>query len=131
MISRGLFACVVLTAASASFLLSQSAVKRPPITGVAHVALKTNDLAAARRFYGHDLGFSDALAMPARPSPAAWFKVNDHQYLEVYEALRSEDEDRVIDVAFETTDAKAMRDYLAGKGVGVPASRTSSGEPTC
>jgi catechol-2,3-dioxygenase len=89
MMSRGLFACAVLTAASASFLLSQSAVKRPPITGVAHVALKTNNLAAARRFYGHDLGFSDALAMPAPANPAAWFKVNDHQYLEIYEALRS------------------------------------------
>jgi catechol 2,3-dioxygenase-like lactoylglutathione lyase family enzyme len=121
MLSRGLLACAVLTVASASFLLSQSGVKRPPITGVAHVALKTNDLAAARRFYGHDLGFSDALAMPTRLGPAAWFKVNDHQYVEIYETLRSEDEDRLIEVAFETPDAKAMRDYLAAKGVGVPA----------
>ena len=65
-------------------------------------------LAAARRFYGHDLGFSDALAMPAPASPAAWFKVNDLQYLEIYEALRSEDEDRFIEVAFRigTIDAR-------------------------
>src|SRR3954454_19904845 len=91
--SRGLSVCAVLTVASASFLLSQSGVKRPPIIGVAYVALKTNDLAAARRFYGHDLGFSDGLAMPAHLGLAAWFKVNDHQYLEVYDALRPEDED--------------------------------------
>jgi catechol 2,3-dioxygenase-like lactoylglutathione lyase family enzyme len=122
MMSRGLFACAILIVASASFLPSQSGVKRPPITGVAHVALKTRDLVAARRFYGHDLGFSDGLAMPARLGPAAWFKVNDHQYVEVYEALRSEEEDRLIEVAFETPDAKGMRDYLATKGVEVPAS---------
>jgi catechol 2,3-dioxygenase-like lactoylglutathione lyase family enzyme len=121
MMNRGLFACAALTVASGSVLLSQSGVKRPPITGVAHVAIKTNDLAAARRFYGRDLGFSDALAMPAGRGPAAWFKINDHQYVEIYETLRSEDEDRLIEVAFETTDAKALRDYLAAKGVDVPA----------
>ena len=118
---RRLFVCAALTAALGPFLLSQSGVKRPPITGVAHVALKTNDLAAARHFYGHDLGFSDALVMPEALGPAAWFKVNDHQYLEIYDTLKSEDEDRLIEVAFETTDVKAMRDYLAGRGVSVPA----------
>jgi catechol 2,3-dioxygenase-like lactoylglutathione lyase family enzyme len=121
MVSRGLFACAVLTVTSTSFLLSQNGVKRPPITGVAHVTLKTNDLVAARRFYGRDLGFSDSLAAPPGIGPAAWFKVNDHQYLEINEGLRSEDEDRLIEVAFETTDAKAMRDYLAARGVSVPA----------
>jgi catechol 2,3-dioxygenase-like lactoylglutathione lyase family enzyme len=120
MISRGLV-CALLTAAT---LLSQSGPKRPPITGVAHVALKTDDLAVARHFYGHDLGFSDALVMPPQLGPAAWFKVNDHQYLEIYETLRSEDEDRLIEIAFETPDAKAMRDYLAAKGVDVPATVT-------
>ncbi len=59
--------------------------------------------------------------MPASLGSAAWFKVNDHQYLEIYETLKSEDEDRPIEVAFQTTDAKAMRDYLASKGVAVPA----------
>lgn len=122
MMSRALFTCVVLIGASASRLLCQIGLKRPPITGLAHVTLKTNDLAAARHFYAHDLGFSDAVQLPPGLGPAAWFKINDHQYLEVYETLRSEDEDRLIEVAFETTDAKAMRDYLAEKGVDVPAS---------
>jgi catechol 2,3-dioxygenase-like lactoylglutathione lyase family enzyme len=110
-----------VTAALVPLLLSQSSVKRPPITGVAHVALKTNDLTEARRFYGRDLGFSNALAMPKQLGPAAWFKVNDHQYLEIYETLKSEDEDRLIEIAFETADAEALRDYLAAKGVDVPA----------
>ena len=121
MLRTSLIACSALTAALAPFLLPQTSVKRPPITGIAHVALRTNNLAAARRFYGHDLGFSDALAMPASLGPAAWFKINDHQYLEIYQTLNSEDQDRLIEVAFQTTDAQAMRDYLAGQGVGVPA----------
>ena len=77
--------CVALTAALVPALLSQSNIKRPPITGVAHVALRTNGLNAARRFYGHDLGFSSTLARPENRGPAAWFKINDHQYLEIYE----------------------------------------------
>ena len=52
--------------------------------------------------------------MPERAVPG-WFKVNDHQYLEIYETLKSEDEDRLIEVAFATTDAKAMRDTWPAK----------------
>ncbi len=52
MVRRNLFVCVALTVELGPFLLSQSGVKRPPMTGVAHVDLKTNDLAAGRRFYG-------------------------------------------------------------------------------
>ncbi len=120
MFKLSIIVCAGLAAAAAPFLLSQSGVKRPPITGIAHVAFKTNDLAAARRFYGHDLGFSDALVMPERLGPAAWFKVNDHQYVEIYQSLKSEGEDRLVEVAFQTPDAKALRDYLATKGVDVP-----------
>jgi len=121
MLRPSLAACAALAVALTPFLLSQNSVKRPPITGIAHVSLKTNDLAAARHFYGNDLGFSGVLVMPERLGPAAWFKVNDHQYLEIYQTLKTEDEDRLIEVAFATTDAQAMRDYLASKGVEVPA----------
>jgi len=91
-------------------------VKRPPIVGVAHIALKTKDLAAARQFYGQYLGYQEPFAM----DKAACFKVNDHQYIEVYPELKSETEDRLVRVAFETTNAQQLRDYLAGQGVKVP-----------
>jgi len=93
------------------------AVERPPIIGVAHVALRTNDLAAARNFYGKDLGFADT----CNDAKAACFKVNDHQYVDVYPELTG-DEDRLIEVAFETTDVKQLRDYMASHGVKVPDS---------
>jgi hypothetical protein len=76
----------VCAAALVPCLLSQKTVKRPPILGVAHVALKTNDLAAARVFYGHDLGFAE----PFTISSGAVFKVNDHQYIEVYSTLKDD-----------------------------------------
>jgi len=51
----------------------------------------------------------------------ACFKVNDRQYVEVSPTLKGEAEDRLIRIGFETGDAAKMRDYLAGKGVAVPA----------
>jgi lactoylglutathione lyase len=47
------------------------------------------------------------------------FKVNDRQFVEVSPTLKG-DEDRLIRIGFETTDARKLRDYLAGKGVAVP-----------
>src|SRR5437588_8368615 len=87
------------------------AVKRPPIVGVAHIALKTKDLAKSREFYGRYLGYQE---INSPPSPrVAYFKVNDHQYIEVSNELKSETEDRVSHIAFETTNARQLRDYLA------------------
>jgi lactoylglutathione lyase len=50
-----------------------------------------------------------------------YFKINDHQYVEVFPDLKNEEEDRLAHIAFETTDARALRDYLASKGVNVAA----------
>jgi catechol 2,3-dioxygenase-like lactoylglutathione lyase family enzyme len=51
-----------------------------------------------------------------------YFKVNDHQYIEIFPELKSPTEDRLSHIAFETTDASKLRDYLASRGVDVPAS---------
>ena len=90
---------------------------RPAITGVAHIALKSNDLAASEKFYGHDLGFDS----PFTANGITYFKVNDRQYVEVTPDLKSETEDRLSHIAFETADAKQLRGYLASKGVAMPA----------
>jgi len=99
-----------------------SKVQRPPIVGVAQIALRTKSLDAARRFYGHDLGFAEPFVLKREGGPAASFKVNDHQYIEVTQELKDDSEDRLIHIAFETPDAKKLRDYLASRGVTVPAS---------
>ena len=51
----------------------------------------------------------------------AVFKVNDRQYIEVTPTLASESDDKLIQIGFETKDARKLRDYLAAKGVTVPA----------
>jgi catechol 2,3-dioxygenase-like lactoylglutathione lyase family enzyme len=101
----------------------EGAVKRPDIIGVAHIGLKTGDLAAARNFYGRDLGFAEAFSLdkPSGGLMLVYFKVNDHQYIEVFPELKSAAEDRLSHIAFETTNAAQLRDYLASRGVKVPA----------
>jgi lactoylglutathione lyase len=95
---------------------------RPPITGVAHIGLNVSDMAKADEFYGHALGFAHfSLDKPAGGLMLNYYKVNDHQYIEVYPNLKSPTADRLSHIAFETTDANKLRDYLAAKGVKVPA----------
>lgn len=101
-----------------------SSPARPPIIGVAHIGLETNDIAAAREFYGHGLGYQEPFSLdkPGGGLMLTYFKVNDHQYIEVFPDLKSETQDRLSHIAFETTDIRQLRDYLASRGVKVPDS---------
>ena len=59
--------------------------QRPPIVGVANIAVKVRDLETARKFYGQALGYEAAFTIKqAGEAPElTCFKVNDHQYIEV------------------------------------------------
>jgi lactoylglutathione lyase len=61
-------------------------VTRPAIVGVAHIGLRTDNLAAARKFYGGVLGFQEPFTVDDPPGKLllTYFKVNDHQYIEVF-----------------------------------------------
>jgi lactoylglutathione lyase len=99
-----------------------SGPKRPPIIGVAHIGLKTSDLKAADNFYGHVLGFDHfSLDKPTGGLMLNYYKVNDHQYIEIYPTLRDPAEDRMTHFAFETTNIQQLREYLAAHHVQVPA----------
>jgi len=103
--------------------LSVQAAERPRITGIANIAIKVDNLEEARRFYTGVVGLEEAFQTKdaAVDGDLACFKVNDHQYVEVSPTLKSEREDRLIRVGFETDDARKLRDYLEGRGVQVPA----------
>ncbi|HEX7360413.1 MAG TPA: VOC family protein [Bryobacteraceae bacterium] len=102
--------------------LPAQAQSRPPITGLAHVGILTSNMAKANEFYGHVLGFEHfSLNKPSGGLMLNYYKINDHQYIEVYPGLKG-DEDRLTHVAFVTTGARQLRAYLASKGVKVPAS---------
>ena len=98
---------------------------RPAILGVAHIGLKTNDLAAARKFYTGVLGFQEPFSLDKAPGEGTgllltYFKVNDHQYIEMFPELTDPKMDRLSHISFETSDAEQMRAYLASRGVKVP-----------
>lgn len=114
---------VLALALAAAACVEAQTVARPAIVGVAHIGLKTKDLAAARSFYGHDLGFQEPFTLDKASGGLmlTYFKVNDHQYIEVFPELKSEEEDRLSHIAFETTNIQQLRDYLAAHDVKVPA----------
>ncbi|MBV6433136.1 MAG: hypothetical protein IANPNBLG_03307 [Bryobacteraceae bacterium] len=102
-------------------------VKRPPITGVAHIALFARDVDKSRRFYKDFLGYEEPfdLKNPDGTLSLTFLKVNDRQYIELFPE-REAGSDRLNHISLETSDAEAMRLYLASKGVKVP-DRTPKG----
>lgn len=97
--------------------ISVAAADRPRIVGIANIAVKTDNMEEARKFYSGVVGMAEAFSI----NDLACFKVNDRQYVEVSPTLKTETEDRLIHIGFETSDARKLRDYLAAKGVEVPA----------
>lgn len=98
---------------------------RPKILGVAHIGIRTDDLAAARKFYGGVLGYQEPFTYDRPASEGGgllltYFKVNDHQYIEVFPELKDPKEDRLSHISFETDNVEQLRAYLASKGVEVP-----------
>ena len=96
---------------------------RPPITGVAHIALFVKDVEKARWFYKDFLGYQEPFQLNAADGKLSltFIKVNERQYVELFPE-REAGTDRLNHISIETTDAEAMRVYLKAKGVVVPAS---------
>ena len=102
-------------------LVAPSPVDRPPLLGIAHLAVLVSNPAAARGFYQDLLGFEESFALPAtQTSPArAFVKINDRQFIELIDAPTA-GEGQLDHVALYTADAGRMRQHLAGRGVQVP-----------
>ncbi|MCI0392436.1 MAG: VOC family protein [Acidobacteria bacterium] len=98
------------------------APKRPLITGIAHIAFQVSDLIKAREFYGELLGFDEPFQIRNQDNSLAltYFKVNERQYIEIFPGLPPDKDDRLMHIAFETTDLEALRVFLASKGVKAP-----------
>lgn len=97
--------------------------QRPPIVGIANFVVKTDNLEEVRKFYTGVLGYDEVFRhkRPGVEAELAVFKVNDQQYIEVTQTLKNEADDKMIQIGFETKDARKLRDYLGAKGVTVPA----------
>jgi len=117
-----------LSLAGCAFLISFAlasalAAERPPIKGIANFVVKTDNLEEVRKFYTGVLGYEEVFKhrRPGVAAEIAVFKVNDRQYIEVAQTLANEADDKLIQIGFETQDARKLRAYLAEKGWAVPA----------
>ncbi len=110
-----------LAAVLAFPLASAQDVKRPPITGIAHMALFAADVERSRAFYKDFLGYGEPfdLKNPDGSLSLTFIKINERQYVEVFP--KEAGTDRLNHISIETPDAEALRLYLASKGVAVPA----------
>lgn len=120
--TRFVFGACLLLASIPGGILCGADEGRPPIVGVAHIALRTNNPATAQKFYGDILGFQSFEAPnPEAGSSVRFFKVNDHQYIEILPDLKSDEQDRLVHIAFETKDTGKLLQYLASHNAKVPA----------
>ena len=118
-------ACLLALAALRIPARGPAAPTRPKILGVAHIGVRTDDLPAARKFYGDILGYQEPFTYDRPASEGGgllctYFKVNDHQYIEVFPELKDPKQDRLSHISFETDNVDQLRGYMANTGVKVP-----------
>jgi catechol 2,3-dioxygenase-like lactoylglutathione lyase family enzyme len=113
--------CLATLLVGVSVSFAQTPPQRPHILGISHIALLAHDYEKSRAFYGDFLGFQEpySLKNPDGTPLMTFFKVNDHQYIELYPEHEA-NTDRVTHISLETDDIEALRLYLASKGVPVP-----------
>jgi catechol 2,3-dioxygenase-like lactoylglutathione lyase family enzyme len=85
------------------------------IDGIAEVKLRSDAFAATRRFYKQVLGYDEVFDLrgPGGVVKTSVFKVNDRQYIEISHGQNQPEEDLQLRIAFQTTNAAALRQYLA------------------
>jgi lactoylglutathione lyase len=115
-----LASAAVAVALAASFAPAQE-LKRPRITGVAHIAIYAHDVDKSVAFYRDFLGYAEPFRLnrPNGDLHLYFIKVSDRQFIELFPE-KAEGTDRLNHIALEVEDAEAMRAYLASRGVKVP-----------
>ncbi|HWI84737.1 MAG TPA: VOC family protein, partial [Sphingomonas sp.] len=99
--------------------------QRLPLTSVSHLAIYAADAAKSEQFYVHDLGAVKGID-PENPEGTRYY-FSPVQYIELLPLPAGAPSiNRLDHIAYNTTDAEAMRLYLASRKVRVPR-RVSSG----
>ena len=94
--------------------LSQSAPQASaPLVGIAHVAFRVTNVAKSREFY-QKLGVEQSFEFndPGKP-PVSYMKVNDRQFIELYERKDDTQPLGLMHVCYEAADIEAVqKDYV-------------------
>jgi catechol 2,3-dioxygenase-like lactoylglutathione lyase family enzyme len=112
-----LYAVLLMSLVSLGF-----AQVRPKITSVSHLSVYTSDATKTEHFYVDDLGAFKTVD-PQNPAGVRYY-FNSHQFVEVLPlpSGASDPKNRFDHAAYNTSNAEAMRTYLAAHGVAVPSS---------
>ena len=108
-------------------LFAMQAVRAPKLSpnlvGIAHVAFHVTDVSKSREFY-RTLGFEEAFAFndPGKP-PVSYLKVNDRQYIELYQRKDESQPLGLMHVCYEASDLEALHAYYVQQGVDAPTPR--------
>ncbi len=94
-------------------------VSRPPITGLSHMTLYSDNLDKSQQFYAGLLGWEQ---VPA--TPGIRFYANHAQYIELLPAPAAGLANRFHSIGFVTSDAEQLRTFLGAHGASVPAKVT-------
>ena len=102
---------------------------RPAITGIAFVQLQVSDTKKATVFYHALMGYDVNALQSVTGNKHHFFNipVNYRQSIQLEDGLPPEQDERMLCLAFQTTDAEAMRVYLQAKAVTVPPAVSKEG----
>ena len=120
---------ITLTFPAPQSSYAQQSPKRPRITGISHVAYFVSDLPKAIGFWHDFLGYDVAYELN-KPGTnevrIAFVKINDRQHVELFNEKPMAPPSMMSHVCFTTDNAEQMREYLAAKGIKVPAKVTTT-----
>jgi catechol 2,3-dioxygenase-like lactoylglutathione lyase family enzyme len=113
------------------FLLPTLATAQIPtatLAGIAHVAIRVSDLTRSRFFY-QKLGFEQAFTLSKDGKISeAFFKVNDHQFIELYPQQDPSQSIGFMHLCFESTDLAGLNHaYLARSLTPTPVKQAGAG----
>ena len=87
------------------------------VDGIAHVAFRVSDVAASRAFYSK-LGFDQAFEFnDAAGTTAAYLKVSDRQFIELYRRGKADEPIGLMHVCFDVTAIDRLRETYVGQGL--------------
>ena len=93
------------------------------LAGIAHVALRVNDVPKTREFY-RTLGFEQAFefADPGKPL-VSYIKINDRQFIELYGRAEDSQPTGLLHVCYEASDIEKLWNEYIQRGLNPPSPR--------
>jgi catechol 2,3-dioxygenase-like lactoylglutathione lyase family enzyme len=96
----------------------------PALAGIAHVAFRVTDVDKSRDFY-QKLGFEQAFEFrdAKGKTSVSYIKVNDRQFIELYQRAEPSQAAGFMHLCFEATDLEALGREYQKRGIDAPAPR--------